>query len=172
MSPIAVQARHVIDCTSAGLPPSCGIVTDYRTYTAYCGYICKHYKSSVCFVSLLLFVVPLSRFQCPTPSSLSFFFFFCKRPFRVLSRALGIALLLPRPDAVGLSFDTTRRAAAAAAAVRLDIVVTRDCPREKTCPIKIQPRLRSGCSCRGTTNIEIRSNADHSNFTTVGENRG
>ena len=147
-----------------GLPPSCGIVTDYRTYTAYCGYICKHYKSSVCFVSLLLFVcsilsLSLSRF--PTPFSFSLF---PKAFSRFMSRPLGIALLLPRhATRRGVSFirrDTPRRQ------TRYH-VVTGDCPREKNLPDRNSAsRLRSGCPCRGTRKIQIRPNAGNSDFTT------
>lgn len=82
MSPIAVQAGHVIG-TSARLPRHRGIVTVLH---AYCGYICKRYKFSSslvrrCVVSLFAIIV-----------------------FHVLSVSLSlshgdIVLLSPRPDA-------------------------------------------------------------------------
>lgn len=58
MSPIAVQAGHVIG-TSARLPRHRGIVTVLH---AYCGYICKRYKFSSslvrrCVVSLFAIIV-------------------------------------------------------------------------------------------------------------------
>lgn len=59
MSPIAVQAGHVIG-TSARLPRHRAIVTVLH---AYCGYICKRYKFySVQRCAVSLFAIGLSRF--------------------------------------------------------------------------------------------------------------
>lgn len=60
MSPIAVQAGHVIG-TSARLPRHRAIVTVLH---AYCGYICKRYKFySVQRYAVSLFAIGLSRFS-------------------------------------------------------------------------------------------------------------
>lgn len=83
MSPIAVQAGHVIG-TSARLPRHRGIVTVLH---AYCGYICKRYKFSSYWSNVVPFPFLPSVFHV---FSLSFSF----------SRARGdIVLLSPRPDA-------------------------------------------------------------------------
>lgn len=67
MSPIAVQAGHVIG-TSARLPRHRGIVTVLH---AYCGYICKRYKFSSYWSNVVPFPFLPSAFTFSLSLSLS-----------------------------------------------------------------------------------------------------